>query len=88
MKKQIREDFHVYVYPRWWGWESEKQHIDECERMAKEIRRHVDGVGSAQVCWTTRYVCSYCGYEWEEDEDGVPVCCQAAIDEFEKGGDR
>ena len=27
--------------------------------------------------------CSYCGYEWETDDDGVPVCCQKAIDEHE-----
>lgn len=27
--------------------------------------------------------CSHCGYEWEVDDAGVPVCCQKAIDEHE-----
>lgn len=25
--------------------------------------------------------CSHCGYLWETDDDGVPVCCQTAMDE-------
>ena len=25
--------------------------------------------------------CSHCGYDWEEDETGCPVCCDAAIKE-------
>ena len=27
--------------------------------------------------------CSHCGYIWETDTDGTPLCCQEAIDEFE-----
>jgi len=27
--------------------------------------------------------CSFCGSEWEIDNDGVPMCCQDAIKEME-----
>ena len=29
-------------------------------------------------------VCSFCDYEWEEDENGCPCCCDEAIKEFEE----
>jgi len=28
--------------------------------------------------------CSFCTSEWEVDENGIPVCCHAAIDEYEQ----
>lgn len=27
--------------------------------------------------------CSFCGREWEEDEDGMPTCCNKAQKEWE-----
>ena len=29
-------------------------------------------------------VCSHCGYNWEEDEEGCPMCCNKAQEEFEQ----
>jgi len=29
--------------------------------------------------------CSHCGYLWETDGEGVPVCCHKAIEEHEGG---
>ena len=28
-------------------------------------------------------VCEFCGDEWETTDDGCPVCCHKAIEEFE-----
>jgi hypothetical protein len=28
--------------------------------------------------------CSFCHYAWEVDEKGCPVCCNAAVEEWEK----
>lgn len=33
------------------------------------------------------YRCSYCESEWEEDENGCPVCCDTAIEEWEHRND-
>jgi len=56
-----------------------------CKDMIKDIERHVDGIEDIYQTHDMRYECSYCGYEWEEDENGCPVCCQKAIDDWEKG---
>ena len=29
--------------------------------------------------------CSFCGYEWEVDEVGTPLCCDKAITEWTEG---
>jgi hypothetical protein len=29
-------------------------------------------------------LCTHCGYEWEIDENGCPVCCDKAIKEWEQ----
>ncbi len=29
-------------------------------------------------------VCTHCGYEWEEDESGLPLCCDKAQVEYEE----
>lgn len=30
-----------------------------------------------------RFLCSYCGWEWELDKDGCPTCCDRAIKDHE-----
>jgi len=29
--------------------------------------------------------CSFCGYQWEEEENGQPYCCDLAIEEWMEG---
>lgn len=84
MKKRIREDIRVEVTPSLWGRESEQQQEALCQGIAASIRRHVDDVGQVRVVWDSKQVCSFCGMEWEEDEDGCPVCCGGAQDEWDK----
>jgi len=97
-KKEIREYYRVVVEPRNLGnlggvhvpesvIESSAERRREmyagiCDDIADEIKRHVDNIGCVSVEHDTRYVCEYCGYEWEEDENGVPLCCVKAEEEW------
>lgn len=91
-KTPIRENFRVEVEPRSPGdfgfahighpTQSEEDWERDCEEVARQIRRHVDGLPShgdrgVRVLWDTRHVCSHCGSDWgsetDEHNDG---CCQ------------
>lgn len=52
------------------------------EELQDEIRRHCDAA-SVSIAWDTITTCSLCGSSWELDDDGVPCCCDAAIEEYE-----
>jgi hypothetical protein len=98
MKVTINENWRVVVEPRGLGSfgfgsisdyaiepdkeKREAKYKDACGDIIQEIKRHVDGVGSAYWECDTRHECSFCGYEWDVDEIGCPLCCQDAIDEF------
>lgn len=53
---------------------------DICEEMILQIKRHVDNVGLLHLEWD--WICSFCGRDWEEDEDG-PLCCTKAVEEYD-----
>ena len=53
-----------------------------CEDIKRDIRRHVDCVGS--VCTTTTTYCGYCHCEYELATDGCPMCCDKAIEDWDK----
>jgi hypothetical protein len=59
----------------------EKDYQRRCDDIVDQIKRHVDEVGDVSVDFDTESVCSHCGREWEEDENGEPVCCDSAIAE-------
>ena len=54
-----------------------------CDKIVEDVRRHVDNVGNIYIDFDTEEICEYCGLTWETDENGCPVCCQKAIDEYE-----
>lgn len=62
----------------------------QLERAAKEFNefvrdhRSMDWV-SLNVVREYEDQCSHCGYVWETNEEGAPVCCQEAIEEHEGG---
>jgi len=61
--------------------DGERQHrvmMADGKQIADQVDRHCDGEGRAEVKFDVEYTCSHCGYGWEEDEDGVPVCCDEA----------
>lgn len=88
MKKIIKTDIHLRVDPGpyYIGNPSEETIETDCEDIKRQMKRHVDGYQYCGVNWTDLEVCSFCGEEWEEDEEG-PLCCKRAVKEWEKEGD-
>lgn len=89
MKVNKYENHRVTVYPDepWFigdktQEEKHKEWMSACRRLIDEIKRHVD-FGSIDWDFDVSYRCSFCDYEWEEDEAG-PLCCEKAIDEWGK----
>ena len=76
MKKQ--SNFRVIVYPYNRIYEPKLQDALE---LAESIRRHCD-TSKADV--EHDVVCSFCESMWEVSENGCPLCCQKAVDEFEE----
>jgi len=93
MKLTIKSNPRIIVEPktRLFGIvlsdETQKRDLKE---MQEQIRRHVDNVQDVRVEYDIDEVCSHCNLSWEVSEDntdpnfpkGTPVCCQAAIDEY------
>lgn len=46
-----------------------QMYVELCEDIAKEIKRHVNSIGSIHVIPETEEVCSYCGADWTEPKD-------------------
>ena len=97
MKLRIRQNFEViaiaypdtmfrrppdYESPERGAWEEDE--LVRAKEVEAAIKRHCD-VERVYATWQAIDVCSFCGSEWEEDDDGNPQCCQQAQDEF--GGD-
>ena len=53
-----------------------------CKQIVEEVRRHVDNVHDVRVVSDRRYICDQCGLLWEEEENGEPMCCSAAQEEW------
>jgi hypothetical protein len=100
MRREVHSNYRLIVTPTTptfvlsTSHDTAKAQLDD---MAAAIRRHVDHVGSVNVAWDTRSVCSFCGREWEvvTFEDlitrradyegcvvGEPVCCTEAAEAF------
>lgn len=62
--------------------------VNELKELQYHIDKYVEGVSSYLV---VKYdeICSYCGYNWEEDQApetlGMPLCCDKAQDEWING---
>ena len=91
MKIEEYKNYRVTVYPEepyfLENKTPEEQHriqMGSCEQLIEEIKRHVD-FDSIDYDLDVVYKCSFCGWEWEEEDDGQPVCCEAAVAEWEQG---
>lgn len=76
-------NYHVIVYPQMWphGLNDPKWAPQAAKDLKEAIQRHCD-VAEVLIHWDAETVCSFCDYSWEVNEDGCPVCCDAAIKEF------
>jgi hypothetical protein len=58
---------------------------DRCDEIAKDVKRHVDQVGSVSVDFDQEYVCEYCGAEWTEGKNSYNGgCCDKDCEEEDK----
>ena len=73
---KIYNNFRVISYPDVGIRESD---IDDAKELEKSILRHCD-VERTEL--KRDEFCSFCGSTWEEDESGMPMCCNNAIDEY------
>ena len=84
MKITKRVNFRVEVFPSLFLIKGDEERIMQRTKvLLGDIKRHID-FDTAEVNWDTETTCSFCGYEWEEDENGCPVCCNKAVDEWAK----
>ncbi len=82
----VRKNFRVVAYPDIWQGHtentSENTYMSTCEDIVKSIKRHVDDIESIRIEWDTTYLCTLCGREWDNYENGLPSCCDEAQDIF------
>lgn len=69
MARETRhENFRVVIELDGWGsHHTSDRKRSECEEIVKQVKRHVDGIGSTYVESDTAYVCGHCGDPWTED---------------------
>lgn len=64
------KDVHIVVYVRSpWVTTAENRIADlqiVAEDVAKQIRRHVDNIGTVEVIRELAHTCEHCGYDWTE----------------------
>ena len=84
MKLTKKENMHVVVEPdlRYLRNPKEDYVKNICETIKQQVKRHVDEAGDVYIQWDTVEYCEFCGYSWEEDQDG-PVCCGQAQKEWD-----
>jgi len=98
MKKVKAENFRVVVEPRGLGdfgyvrtsdsfaypkqKDQEKEYRNRCDDIIEQIKRHVDNIRCVEMLFDSEYICEHCGCIWGEDENGEPVCCGKAQEEF------
>lgn len=64
--------------------EREKAYERRCKEIMEQVKRHVDEVQYVHIDYDAHEHCSFCGYVWDIDEQGVPLCCDEAVLEHEK----
>ena len=58
-----------------------KRYLEICKEIEDNIKRHIDNVDNIVITHDVDELCEHCGYAWEVDSDGIPMCCDEAINE-------
>ena len=89
-KIQITDNWRVVLdvdRPWMFGNKSEEEKNERwrsaCKTLISNVKRHCDGFSNIDYECDSYFVCSFCGNLWEEDSDGIPVCCDKAVAEWE-----
>ena len=85
MSRITHNDYYVRVTADMWLIdEGTPAHRARCNTIIGRIKRHVDEIGSVELCSEVTTTCSDCNRPWETDPaDGCPLCCQAAVAQWE-----
>ena len=83
-KKQVKSDFHVIIWPKGCSWipTTHEDYEKTCQEIKRQVKRHIDNVASVAIVYDSEWICEYCNRLWEEDENGLPVCCDKAQEKF------
>ena len=93
MKKHITENWRITITPDLFFDRTNKSRELRCKEIIEEIERHVDHVDEMFIECDEKVICEYCGYDWKEvteddkqenEEVGLPLCCNKAQEEFLK----
>jgi len=90
MFKKVLEDLRAEIdLPRNRYMRNLEDIAQDLEREAKDLTEFIRDHRSRDnyqinIIREYRSICEFCGYTEERDTDGSPVCCQKAIDEFDK----
>lgn len=83
-KQKHYSNYRVRVYtPRGWLGIGHDEMMRRSRELAAQVDRHCDGEGKAEIHFDVEYTCSHCGYGWETDNSGLPLCCNEAQKEHE-----
>jgi hypothetical protein len=91
-KKKVLIDLEIVCEPpqhvRYW-WHDLKRQEKEMEYWVKEFHEFIrDHRSQDPVNLEVRRIyedqCEFCKRVWEVDDEGCPVCCDAAVDEWNK----
>jgi hypothetical protein len=85
MKKIVRENYRIEIIPNF-GWlqKTHKNYTEVMDEIEKSIIRHIDRIGCIFKKFDEMECCEFCSYPWELDENGCPVCCDRAVEEWNK----
>jgi len=84
---KVYDEYRIVVIPALYRQLKEEFHPHNqrtCEDVVKEINRHVDGIDNVYIEKEFHLECPYCHLGWEDDDDGSPMCCQRAWDDWAK----
>lgn len=92
MKKNVLVDVKITCDPPshvWRSWKTLEQSALEMEDWVKEFQEFIrDHRSQDPVRLNVERVyedqCSFCGYKWETDEHGEPLCCSKAQEEWKQ----
>lgn len=82
MKKEIKINFRVEVFPRTTLYGiTVAEEEDVCISIVADINRHVNDVRFTEIVSDTDGVCEHCGSPWTEDDDEYNGGCCAKDEE-------
>lgn len=92
MREKVLTDIKINCDPppyRRYGGYTQEEYAKYCEEWVKDFHDFIRDHRSQDPVYLTvereyEDQCSFCHYTWEVEENGCPLCCNAAEEEWEK----